>query len=64
MSNPAEFVQTLENLIDSIFNTQIPVDNLWNFTFYGSIVGALLPLIAYGSRLYIFIMNSTYLMFA
>ena len=64
MSNPAEFVGSITALLDKIFNTQIPQDTLWNFTFYGTLVSALLPLFSYGSRFYIFLMNSTYLMFS
>jgi hypothetical protein len=64
MSNPAEFVQLISDFFDKVFGTQIPVDTLWNFTFYGTLVSALLPLFAYGSRFYIFLMNSTYLMFS
>ena len=64
MSNPAEVVQLISAFMDKVFNTQIPVDTLWNFTFYGTIVSALLPIFAYGSRFYILLMNSTYLMFS
>jgi hypothetical protein len=64
MSNPAELVGAITAFFDKITNIQIPEDTLWNFTFYGTLVSFLLPIFAYGSRAYIILMNSTYLMFS
>jgi hypothetical protein len=63
MSDPASIVASLSDSIESIMNTKIPTDYLWYFTFYGTIVSALIPTFHYGSRFYIFVMNSIYLMF-
>ena len=64
MSNPAEVVGAITALFDKIMNVQISEGLLWNFTFYGTLVSFLLPLFAYGSRAYVILMNSTYLMFS
>ena len=64
MSNPAELVSSLTAFFDKIMNIQISEGLLWNFTFYGTLVSFLLPIFAYGSRAYITLMNSTYLMFS
>ena len=64
MSNPAEVVGAITSFFDKITNIQIPEDTLLNFTFYGTLVSFLLPIFAFGSRAYINLMNSAYLMFS